>query len=377
MALVPRKILLNPGPATTTDSVKAALVVPDICPREQEFVQVLQQVRADLVRIAGGSLDSHTCVLLAGSGTAAMDAVLNSVVPPDRGVAILNNGAYGQRFANIARCYQLPYYELRSPWGEWPDLTRLQQILREHPHISHLAMVHHETSTGLLNQLPEIAALAREQQVGLIVDAISSLGGVPLNVQEHHIDYLLSTSNKCLQGMAGLAWVICRRQALESCGQIPPRSFYLNLYQQYQHFEANGQMQFTPPVQVVYALAQAIQEFWQEGPEGRFQRYQRNWQTLMDGLQELGFRTLLPLERQSPLLTTVLEPADPHYSFNRLHDALYARGFTIYPGKLQDSATFRLANIGAITEDDIRAFLAALRAVLLELGVALPIRYPS
>lgn len=377
MALVPRKILLNPGPATTTDTVKAALVVPDICPREREFVHVLQQVRTDLVRIAGGTPDSYTCVLLAGSGTAAMDAVLNSVVPADGGVAIINNGAYGQRFVDIARCYQLPYHELRCPWGEWPDLTRLPHLLREHPQISHVALVHHETSTGLLNQLPEIAALAREHRVSLIVDAISSLGGVPLNVQEHQIDYLLSTSNKCLQGMAGLAWVICRRQALEVSRQLPRRSFYLNLYQQYRHFEANGQMQFTPPVQVVYALAQAIREFWQEGPEARFQRYYRNWQTLMAGLQALGLRTLLPPERQSPLLTTVLEPPDPHYSFSRLHDALYERGFTIYPGKMQDNATFRLANIGAITENDIRDFLAALRAVLMELGVTLPVRYSS
>jgi len=377
LTLVPRKILLNPGPATTTDTVKAALIVPDICPREREFVQVLEQVRADLVRIAGGNLDSHTCVLLAGSGTAAMDAVLNSVVPPDGGVAIINNGAYGQRFVDIARCYQLPFYELRCPWGEWPDVTRLQQILEDHKNISHVAMVHHETSTGLLNPLPEIAALAQERQVSLIVDAISSLGGVPVDVQEQQIDYLLSTSNKCLQGMAGLAWVICRREALERSRQLPRRSFYLNLYQQYEHFEATGQMQFTPPVQVVYALAQAIREFWQEGVAARFQRYRRNWQTLMAGLQELGFQTLLPLERQSPLLTTVLEPTDSRYSFDRLHDGLYARGFTIYPGKMQDNATFRLANLGALDADDIRAFLAALREVLGELGVALPIRYPS
>lgn len=377
MPRVPRKILLNPGPATTTDTVKEALLVPDICPREKEFVQVLQQVRSDLVQIAGGRPDSHTCVLLAGSGTAAMDAVLNSVIPPEGGVVIINNGAYGQRFVDIARCYQLPFYDLHFPWGEWPDINRLRQILDEHPQISHLAMVHHETSTGLLNPLSEIAALAGEYQVSLIVDAISSLGGVPLQVREPQIDYLLSTSNKCLQGMAGLAWVICRREALEQSSRIPARSFYLNLYQQYRHFEANGQMQFTPPVQVVYALAQAIREFRQEGPEERYRRYRRNWETLMAGLQELGFRTLLPLERQSPLLTTVLEPADPQYNFDRLHDGLFERGFTIYPGKMQANATFRLANIGALVEEDIRAFLAALKEVLMELGVTVPVRYQS
>ncbi len=372
---VARKILLNPGPATTTDSVKAALVVPDICPREQEFVDLLQQVRADLVRIAGGDAAAYTCVLLAGSGTAAMDSVLNSVVPVDGAVVVINNGAYGERLAAIARCYQLPMYELKFPWGEWPDLSLIRRTLKLHQEISHLAMVHHETSTGLLNQLPEIATLARDRGVSLIVDAISSFGGVPLNVTTEPIDYLLSTSNKCLQGMAGLAWVICRREALEQSRRIPARSYYLNLYQQYRHFETSGQMQFTPPVQVVYALAQAIREFWDEGAAEHFRRYRHNWQTLMTGLQQLGFKTLLPIERQSPLLTTVLEPVDPNYSFNRLHDALYERGFTIYPGKMQDNATFRLANIGAIDPTDIQAFLVAIKAVLMEIGVKIPISY--
>jgi 2-aminoethylphosphonate aminotransferase len=372
---IPRKILLNPGPATTTDSVKAALVVPDICPREQEFVNLLEEVRSDLVRIAGGDPKTYTCVLLAGSGTAAMDAVLNSVVPADGAVVIINNGAYGERLAAIARCYQLPMYELKLPWGEWPDLALVRQTLKSHREISHLAMVHHETSTGLLNQLPEMATLARDRGVSLIVDAISSFGGVPLNVTTEPIDYLLSTSNKCLQGMAGLAWVICRREVLELSRRIPARSYYLNLYEQYRHFEANGQMQFTPPVQVVYALAQAIREFFDEGAAAHFQRYRRNWQTLIAGLHQLGFKTLLPMERQSPLLTTVLEPVDPNYSFTRLHDALYARGFTIYPGRMQDNATFRLANIGAIDETDIQAFLAALKAVLMETGIKIPIHY--
>jgi 2-aminoethylphosphonate aminotransferase len=375
LSAVPRKILLNPGPATTTDSVKAALVVPDICPREQEFVNLLQEVRSALVRIAGGDPEAYTCVLLAGSGTAAMDSVLNSVVPADGAVLVINNGAYGERLAAIARCYQLPMYELKFSWGEWPDLLLIRQMLEKHQEISHLAMVHHETSTGLLNQLPEIATLARDRGVSLVVDAISSFGGVPLNVTTDHIDYLLSSSNKCLQGMAGLAWVICRRDALEQSRVIPARSYYLNLYQQYRHFEANGQMQFTPPVQIVYALAQAIREFLAEGAAEHFQRYQRNMATLISGLHQLGFKTLLPIKRQSPLLTTVLEPVDPNYSFTRLHNSLYDRGFTIYPGKMQDNSTFRLATIGDLHEADIRAFLSALKEVLLENGINIPITY--
>lgn len=369
MKSVARKILLNPGPATTTDAVKAALVVPDICPREQEFIEVMQQVRQDLVWIAGGDPDSHTCVLLAGSGTAAMDAVLNSVVPPNRGVAVINNGAYGARLAEIARCYQLSLVEINFAWGEWPNLEHINQTLHSHREISHLALVHHETSTGMLNPLSEIAALARDNGLSLIVDAISSLGGVPVDVRQQHIDYLLCTSNKCLQGMPGLAWVICRREALEQSRQLPRRSYYLNLYHQYRHFEANGQMQFTPPVQVVYALAQAIREFKLEGAQNRFSRYYQNWRTLVDGLHQLGFKTLLPEAQQSPLLTTVLEPRSPHYSFGKLHDALYQRGFTIYPGKLNTDRTFRLANIGAIDSRDIKAFLSAFQEVLQQLQI--------
>ncbi|MBW1918434.1 MAG: 2-aminoethylphosphonate--pyruvate transaminase [Deltaproteobacteria bacterium] len=369
MISVARKILLNPGPATTTDTVKAALVVPDICPREQEFVEVMRQVRQDLVQIAGGDVDFHTCVLLAGSGTAAMDAVLNSVIPPNRGVAVINNGAYGARLAEIARCYQLPLVEINFAWGAWPDLELIDQTIQSNPEISHLALVHHETSTGMLNPLPEIAALAQDRGLSLIVDAISSLGGVPVDVRQQHIDYLLCTSNKCLQGMAGLSWVICRREALEQSGELPGRSYYLNLYQQWRHFEANGQMRFTPPVQVVYALAQAIREYLAEGAENRFRRYRQNWQTLVAGLHQLGFKTLLPEAQQSPLLTTVLEPDDPHYHFGRLHDALYQRGFTIYPGKLKNDRTFRLANMGAINPEDIKEFLAALREVLEELQI--------
>lgn len=328
-----------------------------------------------MVRIAGGDSEAYTCVLLAGSGTAAMDSVLNSVVPADGAVLVINNGAYGERLAAIARCYQLPMYELKFSWGEWPDPSLIRQMLERHQEISHLAMVHHETSTGLLNQLPEIATLARDRGVSLIVDAISSFGGVPLNVTTDHIDYLLSTSNKCLQGMAGLAWAICRRHALEQTRVIPARSYYLNLYQQYLHFEANGQMQFTPPVQIVYALAQAIREFFDEGAAEHFQRYHRNMETLITGLHHLGFKTLLPMERQSPLLTTVLEPVDPNYSFTRLHDSLYDRGFTIYPGKMQDNSTFRLATIGDLHEADIKAFLSALKEVLLENGINIPITY--
>lgn len=370
MISVARKILLNPGPATTTDTVKTALVVPDICPREQEFVKVMRQVRQDLVQIAGGDPDLHTCVLLAGSGTAAMDAVLNSVISPDRGVAVINNGAYGSRLADIARCYQLPLVEINFAWGEWPDQERIHQALQSHLEVSHLAVVHHETSTGMLNPLAEIAALAQERGLSLIVDAISSLGGVPLDVRQQNIDYLLCTSNKCLQGMPGLAWVVCRREALEQSRQLPRRSYYLNLYHQYRHFEGNGQMQFTPPVQVIYALAQALREFRTEGALNRFARYRQNWQTLIDGLHQLGFKTLLPEPQQSPLLTTVLEPDDPHYSFNQLHDALYQRGFTIYPGKLTTDRTFRLANIGAIDHRDIKSFLSTLREVLQELQIS-------
>lgn len=353
---IKRNILLNPGPATTRDSVKYAMVVPDICPREVEFQAILGEVTDGLVNIAGGG--DYVAVLLAGSGTAAMDACISSAVKPGKKILVINNGAYGERFCQIACAYSIPLVELSCPWDETPDMARLERLICSEPDIHCIAMVHHETTTGLLNPLGEVGALAKAYGKTFIVDAISSFAGIPFNAAANHIDYLIGTSNKCIQGMAGLAFVICRSEAIETTSGFPMRSYYLNLYKQYEYMTRTGQMQFTPPVQVVYALNQAIREFFEEGAEARYVRYTRNWQILRRGLERMGFEFLLKEEQEAHILITVIEPDHPNYDFKILHDLLFERGFTIYPGKLKGTqGTFRLSVMGDLDQEDINLFL--------------------
>lgn len=369
--MLKRNILLNPGPATTTDTVKHAQVVPDICPREKEFGAVMKEVREDLVRIAQGNED-HTSILFAGSGTLVMEATISSVAPPNRKILIINNGAYGERMLKIAETYGIPSVELKFGWGGKIDLGKVEAALKKDSDISCVAVVHHETTTGILNPIKEIGKIAKENNSVFIVDTVSSFAGVPIDIRDFNIDFMMSTSNKCIQGMAGVAFVICKKTELEKIKDYPPRSFYLDLYSQYDHFEKKGQTRFTPPVQVMYALRQAIKEFFEEGAENRNERYKKNYATLTGGLKEMGFKFLLGDDvEHSQILTTVFEPDDPKFSLDILHDRLYERGFTIYPGKLTDESTFRVAVMGAINHEDIENFLSALGDVLGEMDVKL------
>jgi 2-aminoethylphosphonate aminotransferase len=359
-----RKVLLTPGPATTTNTVKWAMVGPDICPREPEFSAVIYGLRRDLVKVAAGDANNFTAVLFAGSGTAVMDAALSSVVPPGAKVAIIINGAYGRRFAQIAQAYQIPYVEVNFAWGGRIDLQQVEAVLKNDPEIACVAVIHHETTTGILNPIKEIGDIAKRYNCLYVVDTISSYAGIPINITELNIDFMLSTANKCLQGMAGISFVIGKRNEIEKLKHYPPRNYYLNLYNHYRYLEDQGQMPFTAPVQVLYALRQAMAEYFAEGGENRHRRYTDNWHTLRTGLLELGFKLFLPEEDESRLLLTVYEPEHDNYSFAQMHDFLYARDFTIYPGKLGEARTFRIGNIGAIEPGDIKAFLINLKAYL-------------
>lgn len=362
-APVKRNVLLNPGPATTTDTVKQSQIVPDICPREEEFGRLVQEVRASLVRIAGGGSD-YTAVLFGGSGTAVMDAVVNSVVPWGRKLAVVVNGAYGQRLVAIAQAYGIACVAIEFPWGTRIDVAAVRTRVTADRDIACVAMVHHETTTGILNPIREVGQICADRGCRFIVDAISSYAGLPLSVGDVQVDFLLGTSNKCLQGMAGLAFAICRKTALEAIKTQTKRSFYLDLYSQYAALEKTGQFSFTPPVSIVYALQQAIVEFDREGATARHARYAKSYRTLKNGLIALGFRLLLDTADESGILLTVLEPDDASYDFGRMHDWFHQRRFTLYPGKLTGARTFRLSVLGAIDAADIRRFLALLREYL-------------
>ncbi|KIL40197.1 septum site-determining protein [Gordoniibacillus kamchatkensis] len=367
MPPVRRNILLNPGPATTTDSVKYAQVVPDICPREKEFGQLMEYVAAELTRLVADT-DRYAAVLFSGSGTAAVESIISSAVGDDE-VVIINNGAYGKRMCDIARTYGIKFREFKSSPYEAVNLSDLEQFIRtSSDSISHLAVVHHETTTGLLNDIEAIGQLCSKYRIIMIVDAMSSFAAVPISMKSMHIGYLAASSNKNLQGMAGISFCIANKELLEDLRQVKPRSYYLNLYDQYDYFSSNGQMRFTPPVQTIYALKQAIEELRREGVAQRYERYCKSWETLIGGLNIFGLKHLVKESDHSKLLTTIVEPDCELYDFNEMHDFFYERGFTIYPGKLGELKTFRIANIGDITSKDIEAFLELLRDYLVSIN---------
>jgi 2-aminoethylphosphonate aminotransferase len=340
---------------------------PDICPREREFGEVMLRVRDGLTRVVHDG-ELYTTVMLGGSGTAGVEAAIGSAVPFDGRLLVIDNGAYGIRMAQIARAYGIAHDVESFGVGGFPDIQRIRARLEEQTY-TQLAVVHHETSTGILNPVDEIGALCSERGVEMIVDAMSSYAGLVIDVERLRADFLVASSNKCIQGMAGLCFVVCRRERLTAMQPIPGRSFYLNLAGNHRFFEQHRQMQFTPPVQVIYALEQALEEYFIEGGSNRQQRYFTNWETLHSGMQQLGFRGLLPEPVLSKILTSYIEPDHPRYSFDEMHDRLYAKGFTIYPGKGADQATFRLANMGSIDAEDMRAFLTAMAETISEMGL--------
>ncbi len=366
---IERKILLNPGPATTTDTVKMAQIVPDICPREEEFSELLNGIRYDLLKIVNADQEKYSTVLFGGSGTAVMESVISSVVSKEKTLLILINGAYGDRVRKIAETYSIPCKILEYEWGQPIIFDEVDSFLTTNLDVSYIAMVHHETTTGILNSIESFSELGKKYGHTLILDAISSYAGIPIDLETTPIDYLMSTSNKCIQGMAVLAFVICKKCELELLKEIPPRSFYLSLYDQYDYMEQTGQMRFTPPVQVMYALRQAIDEYFQEGGLNRHNRYTKSWQTLREGLKNLGFRLLLKPKDESHILLTVINPDNPEFDFVKLHDLLYKRGITIYPGKIGNLKTFRIANMGAINSDDIEIFLNKMTNIIKEIGI--------
>ncbi|OGV14993.1 MAG: hypothetical protein A2499_03245 [Stygiobacter sp. RIFOXYC12_FULL_38_8] len=365
-----RKILLNPGPATTSDAVKYAQIVPDICPRENDFSEIVEKIRTDLKKIINAN-KYYTTVLFGGSGTAAMEAVLSSVVSPNKKVLILINGAYGERFKKIAETHLLDHICLKSEWGQPLNFLEAENILKSENDIGYIVMVHHETSTGILNPIEKFSQIAQKYMKVSILDAISSFAAIPINVQKTPIDYLISTSNKCIQGMAGISFVFCLKDKLDLLKSTSPRTVYLNLYEQYSSLEQSGQFQFTPPVQTIYALKQAISEFFNEGADCRFQRYKENYKILKDGLLKLGFRVFVTEADESNILITVLEPKDDSYNFKKMHDALFYAGFTIYPGKVSNLKTFRLAVMGDLKKADIECFLLHLKKIIQEMKIKL------
>ena len=372
---IKRNILLNPGPSTTTDTVKYAQVVPDICPREKEFAGLMKGLREDLVRIVHGDTQKYTSVLFCGSGTLNIDVCLNSLLPAGKKILVVNNGAYSTRAVEICEHYGMPHIDLKFPVDQQPDLALVEKTLRDNPDIALVHTTHNETGTGILNPIREIGALAHRYGAVFTVDTTSTYAMRPIDIEADNIDFCMASAQKGLMAMTGLSFVVGSRALIEASAAYPTRSYYCNLFLQYDYFEKTGEMHFTPPVQTIYAALQALKEYWAEGEEAKWARHTRVFNAIHAGLDELGFRDAVRREWQSGLVVSVVYPDDPNWNFEKVHDYCYKRGFTIYPGKISTTNTFRLCALGAIDEADIRDFFVVFRAALKELGVQTPALY--
>lgn len=355
-------LLLTPGPLTTSKSVKAAMV-HDWGSRDANFIAINNAVRNGLVEIANGAA-AYTAVPMQGSGTFAVEAMLTTFVPRDGKVLLLINGAYGHRAARICAIAGRAHVVHETAEDTPPDLARLDATLAADPTITHVFAVHCETTSGILNPLEEIAAITDRNGRRLLVDAMSAFGALPVDAAKLEFEALAASSNKCLEGVPGLGFVIARIAAL-AAAKGNATTLALDLHDQWQALEKTGQYRFTPPIHVIVALHQAIEEFLAEGGQkGRGARYAENCRILVDGMRTLGFETLLPDALQAPIIVTFRMPRDPNFKFPAFYDALKERGYVIYPGKLTVAESFRIGCIGRLDAGHMRGAVAAVREIL-------------
>ena len=351
------KLLFTPGPLTTSEAVKQAML-RDLGSRDDEFIAIVCGIRRDLLSLCGPGAGEYDAIPVQGSGTFAIESVISSAIPREGSLLVLVNGVYGRRMARIAEVHGIECRQLVFPENEPVDPAVVREELTHDP-ATHVAVVHCETTTGMMNPALEIGAVVREAGASYIVDAMSSFGGIPLDVAAAGIDFLVSSANKCIEGVPGFGFVIARRTALESCrGQA--RTLSLDLVEQWTGLERDGQFRFTPPTHALLAFRQALDELAAEGGvAARAARYRKNAETLVAGMREIGFETYLRDEHRSAIITTFRYPNDPGFSFEGLYKQLSNAGFVIYTGKLTAESCFRIATIGHITEKDVLALLSA------------------
>ena len=375
MNQIKRNVLLNPGPATTTDSVKNALIVPDICPREEEFIHVMREIEAGLLKIVHADPVEYAAVLFCGSGTINIDVCLNSLLPEGKKALIVNNGAYSSRAAEVCAYYGLPYIDLKLPIDGPASLDEVQRALEADPEIALVYTTHNETGTGVLNPIREIGRLAHEYGAILVTDTTSTYAMRPIDITADNIDFLMASAQKGIMAMTGLSFIIGNKSVIEASKDYPKRSYYCNLYMQYEYAVKHGEMHFTPPVQVIYAARQGIKEYFEEGETAKWDRHFRVFNALYDGLESMGFHMFINKNDCAGLVVAALYPDDKNWDYKKIHDYCYERGFTIYPGKVEKKGMFRLCSLGAIDIPDIDAFFKVFKGALREYDVSIPAIY--
>ena len=332
-------------------------------------------LRRDLVEIVHGDLSDYTSVLFCGSGTINIDVCINSLVPAKKKVLVVNNGAYSSRAVEICQAYGIDHIDLRFPVDERPDLAVIEQVMKQNPDIALVHTTHNETGTGILNPIREIGAIAHKYNAIFSVDTTSTYAMIPIDVYKDNIDFCMASAQKGLMAFTGLSFVIGRIAAIEASKEYPTRSYYCNLYMQYEYFERTGEMHFTPPVQTICATIQALKEYWEEGEIAKWERHTRVFNAINAGLDQLGFRQVIRPEWRAGLVSSAIYPDDPNWDFEKIHNYCLERGFTIYPGKISTANTFRLCALGAIDEPDITDFFEVFRNALCETNVQIPVIY--
>ncbi|WP_317855603.1 2-aminoethylphosphonate--pyruvate transaminase [Chakrabartyella piscis] len=344
--------LLTPGPLTTTESVKQEMLV-DHCTWDTDYMQITQDIRSGLLELAHCNPEIYTTVLMQGSGTFGVESTIISSVGKEDKILICSNGAYGLRMCQIAESASVPYMHYREAFDTIIDAKKVAEILENNPDITHVAMVHSETTTGILNDIASVAKVAKENDKVFIVDAMSSFGGVEIDVEALDIDFLVSSANKCIQGVPGFSFIIAKTKEIEKC-KGKSCSLSLDLYDQWLHMNPSGKWRFTSPTHVVLAFAKAMEELQKEGGiSKREMRYRKNNALLIAGMKALGFQSYVKSAYQSPIITTFYYPENKKIAFMNFYTYIKENGYAIYPGKLTEAETFRVGNIGEIYPEDM------------------------
>lgn len=357
--------LLTPGPLTTTSAVKEQML-EDHCTWDEDYKKITRSICAKLLEIAHVSEPEYTSVLIQGSGTFGVESVITSVVGKKDVLLIASNGAYGERMADIAMHAGIDYILYSEEYNKMPSSSRIKEILNDNPQITHVSMVHSETTSGILNDIKPVADLVKSAGKTFIVDAMSSFGGVDINVGELGIDFIISSANKCIQGVPGFSFIICRTDKLEE-SKGKARSLSLDLYDQWNTMHKDGKWRFTSPTHVVLAFWKALEELDEEGGVGaRYERYKNNNRYLIEHMAEMGFSTYIDKSIQGPIITTFYYPENIKCDFDEMYNYIKERGYAIYPGKLTNAETFRIGNIGEIYQEDMEKLCNIFKSYLEE-----------
>lgn len=357
--------LLTPGPLTTTDTVKQEMMF-DHCTWDDDYKQITQKIRKGLLELGHVSEPEYTSILMQGSGTFGVESVLTSIIGNNDKVLIVANGSYGMRMTDICRHANIPFTLYKQDNNKQPDPNKVLKMLAQDTTITHVAMVHSETTTGILNDIQSVGKVVKEAKKVFIVDAMSSFGGVDIPVKDWGIDFLISSANKCIQGVPGFSFILANQKLLEaSAGKA--RSLSLDLYDQWKGQNKDGKWRFTSPTHVVLAFAKAMEELQEEGGiPARHARYANNQKLLTEKFEELGFKAYLNPSVQGPIITTFSYPENSQFTFQQMYDYIKEQGYVLYPGKVLDADTFRVGNIGEIYSDDIEKLAVIMKEFLKE-----------